>query len=149
MSHPAEATSLRDCLCASVSTEMIGRRISVCGWVAHRRAHGEHLAFLDVRDRSGVVQAVVDGSVDARSEYVVRITGLVSERPAGTVNDKLATGTVELTECVVEILGAAEPPPFSLDDRANIDEPIRLRYRYLDIRRDQMQHNLRLRAVVN
>ncbi len=144
-----EATSLRDLLCASIDESHVGRSISVCGWVAKRREHGEHLAFLDIRDRSGLVQAVVEGSVDVRSEYVVRVTGTVTHRPEGTVNDRLATGRVELTDCVVEVLSAAEPPPFQLDDRLEIDEQVRLRYRYLDLRREQMQHNLRLRAVVN
>lgn len=144
-----EATSLRDRLCGSVSSNDIGTTLTVCGWVAKRREHGEHLAFVDLRDRSGVLQVVVDGSVDVRSEYVLRVTGTVSARPEGTVNDKLGTGAVELTNCVVEILSAAEPPPFQLDDRVDIDEQVRLRYRYLDIRRDQMQRNLRLRARVN
>ncbi len=144
-----EATSLRDRLCGSVSSNDIGTTLTVCGWVAKRREHGEHLAFVDLRDRSGVLQVVVDGSVDVRSEYVLRVTGTVSARPEGTVNDKLGTGAVELTNCVVEILSAAEPPPFQLDDRVEIDEQVRLRYRYLDIRRDQMQRNLRLRARVN
>jgi aspartyl-tRNA synthetase len=128
---------------------MIGSIVTVCGWVAKRREHGEHLAFLDVRDRSGIIQAVVDGSVDVRSEYVVRVSGTVSSRPEGTVNERLATGEVELSDCTVEILAAAEPPPFQLDDRIDVDEQVRLRYRYLDLRRDAMQRNLRLRAVVN
>jgi aspartyl-tRNA synthetase len=144
-----EATSMRDCLCASIDATMIGSIVTVCGWVAKRREHGEHLAFLDVRDRSGIIQAVVDGSVDVRSEYVVRVSGTVSSRPAGTVNERLATGEVELSDCTVEMLAAAEPPPFQLDDRLDIDEQVRLRYRYLDLRRDVMQRNLRLRAVVN
>jgi aspartyl-tRNA synthetase len=144
-----EATSLRDCLVASVGLERVGERLSVCGWVAKRREHGEHLAFLDLRDRSGIVQAVVDGSVDARAEYVVRVTGTVARRPEGTVNERLATGEVELTECVVEVLAAAEAPPFPLDERAEVDEAVRLRHRFLDLRREPMQRNLRLRAVVN
>lgn len=144
-----EATSLRDLLCGSVSTSLVGHTVSVCGWVAKRREHGEHLAFLDVRDQSGILQVIVDGTVDARSEYVVRVTGTVSHRPEGTVNDRLATGEVELTECTVEILATAEAPPFQLDDRIDTDEQVRLRYRFLDIRRDAMQRNLRLRALVN
>ena len=149
MSKNYEATSLRDLLCASIDSSMIGTTVTICGWVAKRREHGEHLAFLDVRDRSGIVQAVVDGSVDVRSEYVVRITGTVSRRPEGTVNDRLATGEIELSDCTVEVLAAAEPPPFQLDDRNDIDEQVRLRYRFLDIRREKMQRNLRLRAAVN
>ncbi len=149
MSTNYEATSLRDSLCASVSVAHVGQRLAVCGWVAKRREHGEHLAFIDIRDRSGVIQAVVDGTVDVRNEYVVRVTGTVSRRPEGTVNDKLTTGEVELTECMVEILATAEAPPFQLDDRVDIDEQVRLRHRYLDLRREQMQKNLRLRAKVN
>ncbi len=140
---------MRDLLCASLNESHVGTRVVVCGWVAKRREHGEHLAFLDVRDHSGIIQAVVDGSVDVRSEYVVRVSGTVTLRPEGTVNEKLQTGTIELTECTVEILAAAEAPPFQLDDRVDIDEQVRLRYRYLDLRREHMQRNLRLRAVVN
>ena len=149
MSKFPEATSMRDILCASLNESHIGQTVSVCGWVAKRREHGEHLAFVDLRDRSGLVQAVVPGSVDVRSEYVVRVTGTVTRRPEGTINEKLASGQIELTDCQVEILSAAEPPPFQLDDRIDIDEQVRLRYRYLDIRREKMQRNLRLRAAIN
>ena len=149
MSNDLESTSMRDLLCASLRESDVGTQVNVCGWVAKRREHGEHLAFLDVRDHSGIIQAVVDGSVDVRSEYVVRVSGTVTRRPDGTVNDKLDTGTIELTDCVVEVLASAEPPPFQLDDRVDIDEQVRLRYRYLDLRREHMQRNLRLRAVVN
>jgi aspartyl-tRNA synthetase len=149
MSNNLESTSMRDLLCASLRESDVGTKVSVCGWVAKRREHGEHLAFLDVRDHSGIIQAVVDGSVDVRSEYVVRVSGTVTRRPEGTVNDKLDTGSVELTDCVVEILASAEPPPFQLDDRIDVDEQVRLRYRYLDLRREHMQRNLRMRAAVN
>ena len=149
MPKEIEATSLRDFLCGSVNENHVGERVSVCGWVAKRREHGEHLAFLDLRDRSGVLQAVVEGSVDVRSEYVVRVTGTVTPRPEGTVNVRLATGAVELSDCQVEVLSLADVPPFQLDDRVDIDEQVRLRYRYLDLRREQMQRNLRLRAKVN
>jgi aspartyl-tRNA synthetase len=149
MTDNIEATSLRDLLCGSVNATMIGTTLSVCGWVAKRREHGEHLAFLDLRDYSGVLQAVVEGSVDVRSEYVLRVTGTVSRRPEGTVNDRLATGEVELTDCHVEILSAAESPPFQIDERSDVEEQVRLKYRYIDIRREKMQRNLRLRAAVN
>jgi len=144
-----QATSLRDGLCASIGVEQVGQRVSVCGWVAKRREHGEHLAFLDVRDHSGVLQAVVEGSVDARAEYVVRISGTVARRPEGTVNERLATGEIELTDCEVEVLAVAEAPPFPLDERTEVDEAVRLQKRYLDLRRQPMQRNLRLRADVN
>jgi len=149
MSTNYEATSLRDVKCATLNETFVGQSVTVCGWVAKRREHGEHLAFVDVRDHSGLVQAVVPGSVDVRSEYVVRITGTVTLRPEGTVNDKLASGKVELTDCTVEVLSAAEPPPFQLNERTEIDEQIRLRYRYLDLRTEKMQRNLRLRAAIN
>ena len=141
---------MRTHLCGDLRREHIGSTVSVCGWVARRREHGEHLAFVDVRDHAGVVQCVVDNTVDVRSEYVVRITGVVRDRPAGTVNPSLATGEVELGECSVEILRTAVPPPFPIDERADgVDENIRLQYRYLDLRRERMQQNLRIRAAVN
>jgi aspartyl-tRNA synthetase len=149
MPDDLEATSMRDLLCGSVSESHVGERVSVCGWVAKRREHGEHLAFLDIRDRSGVVQVVVEGTVEVRSEYVVRVTGTVTPRPEGTVNEHLATGAVELSDCQIEVLSLADVPPFQLDDRVDIEEQVRLRYRYLDLRREKMQHNLRLRAKVN
>ena len=146
---PFEATSLRDVLCSHLDVDDVGREVRVCGWVSRRREHGEHLAFVDLRDHSGVVQCVIDGSVDVRSEYVLQVVGTVRVRPDGTVNDRLATGHIEIGDCHVEVLAAAEPPPFSLDDRAEIDEQVRLRSRFLDLRRPRMQRNLRVRAQVN
>jgi aspartyl-tRNA synthetase len=143
------ATSLRTQLCGQVGLADVGHVVRLCGWVAKRREHGEHLAFVDLRDYSGIVQCVIDGSVDIRSEYVVAVTGTVRRRPEGTVNDKIATGAVELGECTVEVLATAEPPPFAVDDRTDADEPIRLKNRFIDIRRPRMQANLRLRATVN
>ena len=93
-----------------------GRSRSAAGW-PRRREHGEHLAFVDVRDHTGVVQCVVDGAADLRTEYVVRVTGTVRARPEGTVNPELATGEVEVGDCTVEVLTTAEPPPFPVDDR--------------------------------
>ena len=103
--------------CGRLGAADIDRRVSVCGWVARRREHGEHLAFIDLRDHTGLIQCVVDGAHDLRSEFVVRITGVVRRRPDGTVNLNLATGEVELGECEVQILNVAEPPPFQLDQR--------------------------------
>jgi aspartyl-tRNA synthetase len=141
---------MRTHMCGEPRSTDIGSTITVCGWVARRREHGEHLAFVDLRDHTGLLQCVVDGTVDVRSEYVLSVTGVVSARPEGTVNARLPTGEVELTECTVEVLAAAEPPPFPLDERAaDVDENIRLRHRYLDLRRPDMQRNLRRRAAVS
>ncbi|MBI2709966.1 MAG: aspartate--tRNA ligase [Actinobacteria bacterium] len=136
--------------CGELRLEHAGARVEMCGWVARRREHGEHLAFVDLRDRTGIVQCVVDGSVDARAEQVLRVTGTVRRRPEGTANAHLATGEVEVGDCTVELLAGAEPPPFPVDARADdVDETIRLRYRYVDLRRERMQRNLRVRAAVN
>ena len=143
-------TSLRTHMCGDLRESDIGQRVSLCGWVGRRREHGEHLAFVDLRDHTGITQCVIDNGADVRSEYVVRITGVVRARPEGTVNDGLATGGVEVGECTVEILNIAEPPPFPVDARADdVDEAVRLKYRYIDIRRERMQKNLRVRAAVN
>ena len=141
---------MRTHMCGAIDETHIGSTVSLCGWVARRREHGEKLAFVDIRDHSGIVQCVVDNDVDVRSEYVVRITGVVRARPEGTINVNLPTGKVEIGECRVEILNSAEPPPFPVDQRADdVDEGIRLKHRYIDIRRERMQKNLRTRAVVN
>ncbi len=141
---------MRTHLCGELRPEHIGQTVSVCGWVGRRREHGEHLAFVDLRDYSGIVQCVINDDVDVRSEYVLRITGVVRERPEGTVNEHLPTGQVELGECQVEVLRKADPPPFPIDARAdNVDENIRLQHRYLDLRRERMQKNLRVRAAIN
>ena len=143
-------TSMRTHMCGEVGTSDVSQTVTVCGWVAKRREHGDKLAFVDLRDHSGIIQCVIDNAVDVRSEYVVKITGVVRPRPEGTVNSNLSTGAVEIGECVVEVLRAAEPPPFPVDARADdVDENVRLQYRYIDIRRERMQKNLRTRAKVN
>ena len=106
---------MRTHTCGELRDANVGDTVSVCGWVARRREHGEHLAFVDVRDFSGVVQCVVDNAVDVRSEYVVRVTGIVRVRPEGTVNANLPTGEIEIGECEVEVLRVAAPPPFPID----------------------------------
>ena len=140
---------LRSHYCGAVGVADVGRQVSLCGWVASRREHSEHLAFVDLRDHTGIVQCVVDHAHDVRSEFVLRITGTVRRRPEGTVNPRLATGEVEVGDCEVEVLSRAEPLPFPLTDRVGADETVRLRHRYVDLRRDNMQRNLRIRARVN
>jgi aspartyl-tRNA synthetase len=143
-------TSMRTHQCGQLRPENIGQTVSLCGWVATRREHGEKLAFIDLRDHTGVTQCVVDNSVDVRPEYVLRVTGTVAARPAESSNDRLPTGGIELQDCVVEILNTAEAPPFPINERADaVAETTRLQYRFLDIRRERMQRNLRIRAAAN
>lgn len=143
-------TAMRTHMCGELRESDIGTTVSICGWVSRRREHGEKLAFVDLRDHSGLIQCVVDNDVDVRSEYVVRVTGVVRARPDGTINAGLPTGAVEIGECVVEVLNSAEPPPFPVDARADdVDEMVRLKFRYIDIRRERMQKNLRVRAAIN
>ena len=142
-------TSMRTDMCGYFTAADAGRTVSVCGWVDRRREHGEHLAFIDLRDHTGVVQCVVNSSHDLRSEYVARMTGEVRLRPDDTANPDLATGEIEIEVLDIEILAEAEPPPFPLDERTDVDETIRLRHRYVDLRKGRMQRNLRTRALVN
>ena len=127
-----------------------GSTVTLTGWVARRRDHGG-VAFIDLRDGSGVVQVVfregapAEAAHDLRAEYCVRIAGTVGVRPEGNANPDLATGEIEVTADEVEVLSTAAPLPFQLD-QADIDENIRLRYRYLDLRRAEPARALRLRA---
>ncbi|MBJ7504545.1 MAG: aspartate--tRNA ligase [Ilumatobacteraceae bacterium] len=146
----ATSTTLRTHVCGELNASNVGAQVTLAGWVSRRREHGDKLAFIDLRDFSGVMQCVIDDGAEARSEWVVQITGTVTARPTGTVNTNLPTGEVELTNCSLTVLNAAEPPPFPIDQRADdVDENIRLKFRYLDVRRERMQRNLRLRASVN
>jgi aspartyl-tRNA synthetase len=129
----------------------IGQTVTLAGWVAKRRDHGG-VAFLDLRDASGVVQVVIrDESVahDLRAEYCLLVTGLVGARPEGNENDDLATGAIEVTADRVEVLSAAAALPFQIDERVEVGEEARLRYRYLDLRRPAPAAAIRLRSKVN
>ncbi len=146
---------MRTQMVGTLRAEDVGKTVALCGWVASRRDHGG-VVFLDLRDASGLVQIVADPSIvgDAAHrlgrEWVLRIEGDVRARPEGTVNAELPTGAVEVSAATLEVLNEAESPPFPLAERADdVDETLRLRYRYLDLRRPQMQRNLRLRATVN
>jgi aspartyl-tRNA synthetase len=142
-------TALRTHLCGVLRADDVGAKVRLCGWVGRRREHGEHLAFIDLRDHTGVIQCVIDTKVDVRTEWVLAIEGTVRRRPEGTVNPGLETGEVEVGDCTVVVLNEADPPPFSVDERDESDEQVRMRYRYIDLRRPRMQRNLRLRARVN
>lgn len=126
-----------------------GKEIELFGWVHARRDHGK-LVFIDLRDRSGLAQVVfgpaITNASDLRLEYVIRVKGEVKKRPPAMVNDKMPTGHYEVSAKELEILNAAEPLPFPLDtDGSEINEEVRLKYRYLDLRRERMQRNLRLK----
>ncbi len=140
---------LRTNYCGELNAEHIDQTVTVAGWVDTRRIHSEHLAFVDVRDHTGVVQVVVDQKVDVRSEYVVAVTGTVRARPEGMSNDAISSGAVEIFDTNVEVLNMAEPPPFPVNGRTDVDELIRLEHRYVDLRQERMQRNLRARAKVN
>ena len=143
------AVGLRTDWCGDLRAGDIGREVSVCGWVESRREHGEHLAFIDLRDRTGIVQCVVSNAHDLRGEYVLQITGTVKARLEGTVNPNLATGEIEVQDCTVEVLSRSQPTPFPIDERTDVDETIRLRHRYLDLRRERLQRNLAVRTLAN
>ena len=140
--------------CGLISTKFLDQTVEMSGWVHRRRDHGG-VIFIDLRDREGVVQVVCDPdnsetfatAEKIRSEYVVKITGLVRRRPAGTVNANLVSGEIEVLARSIEILNPSVTPPFQMDDE-NLSENVRLEYRYLDLRRPQMQKNLRLRYKV-
>ena len=141
-------TSMRSQRCGDLRVDDVGKEVTLCGWVDRRREHGEHLAFIDLRDRSGVIQIVVQGAADLRPEYVLQVTGKVRERPTETVNESLDTGGIEVEGSEVIVLAEAEPPPFPTDDRTDVDEVLRLRHRYVDLRRSRLQNNLQSRALV-
>ena len=146
---------MRTQMVGTLRPEDVGEHVELCGWVASRRDHGG-VVFLDLRDASGIVQIVADPAAlgdevhRVGREWVLRIVGDVRSRPEGTVNSELPTGAVEVSASSLEVLNEAEPPPFPLAERADdVDETLRLRHRYLDLRRPSMQGNLRLRATVN
>jgi aspartyl-tRNA synthetase len=145
----------RDLYCGQLREEDVGRKVTVAGWVARRRDHGG-LIFIDLRDHTGVVQLVVnperapaaaETAHEIRSEFVLRAEGEVVARAPDAVNPALATGAIEVQVDRLEIVARSEPLPFQLDDDG-VDEPLRLRYRYLDLRRERMQRNMRLSATV-
>jgi len=151
------ATGLRSDVCGALRRGDIGRRVRLAGWVHRRRDHGS-LVFIDLRDRYGVVQVVVDAATapeahaaldPVRSEWVIAVEGQVAARRAGTENDRLATGAIEVAGDAVSVLSTAKTPPFYINDPdAPIDESLRLKHRYLDLRREPLRDRLLLRSAM-
>ena len=146
---------MRSHYCGDLNTDHLGLEVELCGWVHRRRDHGG-VIFLDLRDRNGLAQVVVDPDTEeafacadrARSEYVLKIRGLVRNRPEGTVNPNMPTGEIEVLAKEVILLNTAETPPFQLDEHGKVGEEVRLKYRYVDLRRPEMAEKLRFRSRV-
>ncbi|MDJ0807450.1 MAG: aspartate--tRNA ligase [Gammaproteobacteria bacterium] len=146
---------MRSHYCGQVNSSLIGQEVELCGWVHRRRDHGG-VIFIDLRDREGLVQVVYDPDLPdifaiaehVRNEFVLRIKGKVRPRPEGTVNPDLPTGEVEILGLELEVLNQADTPPFQLDEHEKASEEIRLRYRYIDLRRPEMLEKIRTRAKV-
>lgn len=147
---------MRSHYCGQLDETLVDQTVTLCGWVHRRRDHGG-VIFLDMRDRDGIAQVVVDpdtadafATADrARSEFVLRISGRVRPRPEGTQNPKMPTGMVEVLAKEVEVLNTAATPPFQLDEHGKVGEDVRLKYRYIDLRRPEMIEKLRLRSRVS
>jgi len=145
---------MRSLYCGELNETHLDQEVTLCGWVHRRRDHGG-VIFVDLRDHKGLVQVVFDPDREAifataervRNEYVLQVKGRVRKRPEGTINPDMPTGQVEVLGLELEVLNAAETPPFQLDDQ-DVNEELRLRYRYIDLRRPEMQEKLRLRARV-
>ncbi|MDF1501217.1 MAG: aspartate--tRNA ligase [Anaerolineales bacterium] len=142
--------------CGDLRAEHVGRKVTLAGWVNRRRDHGG-VTFLDLRDRSGLVQVVANSEIseaahlaatDVRNEWVVRVEGSVQSRPEGMQNPDLPTGEIEVMVDRLWVLNAANTPPFPINEETEVDENVRLKYRYLDLRREGMQANLKLRHQV-
>jgi aspartyl-tRNA synthetase len=146
---------MRTHYCGDLNASHIDQEIELCGWVHRRRDHGG-VIFIDLRDREGLVQVVYDPDLpevfsvaeQIRNEFVLRIKGRVRGRPEGTINSELSTGEIEILGKELEVLNRADTPPFQLDEHENVSEEVRLRYRYVDLRRPEMQNRIKLRAAV-
>ena len=145
---------MRTNYCGFIDKQYLGQQVTLFGWAHRRRDHGG-VIFIDLRDREGLVQVVIDPDTPnafqtadkTRSEFVLKVAGIVRPRPTGTVNTNLKSGEIEVLATEVEVLNAALTPPFMIDDD-NVNEETRLKYRYIDLRRDTMQKNIRLRYRV-
>jgi aspartyl-tRNA synthetase len=137
--------------CGALRDSDVGARVTLLGWV-HRVRDLGGVVFIDVRDREGITQVVIGSGplldLKLRSEYVIGVIGTVRQRAADTVNPKLPTGTVEVAAEEIRVLNESKTPPFSVSDDSTVSEDVRLRYRYLDLRRPRLQYNMGLRHRV-
>jgi aspartyl-tRNA synthetase len=146
---------MRSHKCGELNTTHLEQIVDLCGWVHRRRDHGG-VIFIDLRDRAGLVQVVFDPdraesfaiAESVRSEYVLKIQGKVRPRPAGTINPNMNSGEIEVLGLSVEVLNKSETPPFPLESEIEVNEDTRLRYRYMDLRRPQMQEKMRIRRDI-
>jgi len=146
---------MRSHYCGALNSKFIDETVTLCGWVDRRRDHGG-VIFLDLRDREGIVQVVFDPDTEehferadkVRGEYVIKVTGKVRARTGATVNANMATGEIEVLGKALEILSVAETPPFQMDEHISVGEDVRLKYRYIDLRRPEMQQKLILRSKI-
>lgn len=155
MNSNLQATAMRTSYCGQVSEQDVDQTVGLAGWVDRRRDHGG-VIFVDLRDRTGIVQVVFDSDAGeyfdladkVRSEYVLRVKGVVRPRSEATINPEMATGKIEVYAKELEILSVAETPPFQLDSHVDVGEDVRLKYRFMDLRRPEMQQKLILRSKV-
>lgn len=138
---------IRTHTCGELRKKDSGKKVTLCGWVDTIRSHGK-VSFVDLRDRYGKIQIVIIGKNDLKLEYVVKIRGVVQERKKGTENKELSTGEVEILNEEIEVLSKSEIPPIEIDDNKIASEDLRLKYRFLDLRRPQMQHNIIFKSKV-
>jgi len=150
-------TGMRSNLCSEINADFVGKNVNLCGWVNKRRDHGK-LIFIDLRDFSGIVQLVFDpnsfseaygSGKDIRNEFVIQASGEVRKRSAEAINKNIPTGEIEVIISSVKIFSKSKTPPFMLEHRDRVDENTRLKYRYIDLRSEQMQHNIRLRHEIS
>ena len=133
--------------CGELSKKDIGKKVTLCGWASSIRSHGK-ITFIDLRDRYGVTQIVLKESIEIKPEYVLKIEGLVKSRPPTTINNNILTGEIEIESSSIEIINPSKPLPIEIDDKKSFSDEIRLKYRYLDLRRNNMQNNIITRHKV-
>ena len=147
---------MRSHYCGELNEQHEGQEVVLCGWAHRRRDHGG-VIFIDLRDVQGIAQVVIDPDTEesfalaesVRSEFVLQVTGIVRPRPAGTANAEMGTGRIEVLGKKLVILNAAKTPPFLLDEHSEVGEDVRLRYRYIDLRRPEMAERLRFPSALS